>query len=117
MRVLISGLNQEVFELFISNEERTPYSDYKSLELALEKHAANPRVAARLKALKPGQSNFFHVTMASAAVAPAADVKSPNTKRFERIEHILTTFSADKEAKPHRNNRPPAGGPKSQCYN
>ena len=53
-RVLLKGLDQNIFESFIANAERYPYKDYTTLEKELEALAAKPRTLAQLRALKPG---------------------------------------------------------------
>ena len=53
-RVLLRGLDQEIFEAFISTADRTPYDNYKDLEHALKKAAGKPLMLKKLQELKPG---------------------------------------------------------------
>ena len=84
MRVLLNGLDQDVFENFISAADRAPYKDYAALQFAVQSLAAKPRIAGQLKALKPGQAASMHVTL--------LETKSPRTQRFEKLEQMMNAF-------------------------
>jgi hypothetical protein len=43
-RVLLNGLDEEIFENFVANALRTPYDSYHSLNKALEETAQQPRM-------------------------------------------------------------------------
>ena len=53
-RVLLAGLNQDIFENFIADARRNKYTDYASLDTALEEISAQPRMLGKLRSLKPG---------------------------------------------------------------
>jgi hypothetical protein len=62
MRVLLNGLHQDIFESFISTTKRTPYETYAALQKALEETASEPRMMAKLAALKPGKAHSTFTT-------------------------------------------------------
>ena len=84
MRVLLSGLDQTIFQSFIFAVNRAPYDDYQTLEFEIQKAAAIPFTNAALKALKPGQA-LANVTHASVDQGTVDD-------RMNRIEHLLVTM-------------------------
>jgi hypothetical protein len=43
-RVLLNGLDQDIFEGFIQDAKRNPYTNYVSLEKALQRAASEPRL-------------------------------------------------------------------------
>jgi hypothetical protein len=113
MRVLLNGLDQDVFSNFISAADRAPYKDYAALQFAVESLAAKPRTAQLLRQLKPGLSEALHVTMAS-----SKGVKSPNTQRFDRIELMLATVVEQQVTKGRTRSGPSAAVKgKKPCYN
>ena len=120
-RVLLTGLNQDVYENFVSAAERTPYATYAELQHAVEGYSTKPRVLAALRALKPGRSESFHPTLPGVSspkrLSYAQAVKSPHTQRLDRMEHMLATTLAAHQA-PGRH--PAAKGmdkPKAPCFN
>ena len=62
MRVLLNGINQDIFLTIIEKAERTPYENYEALVKAIRKRAATKRVQQLLKALKPGTDESFRMT-------------------------------------------------------
>ena len=90
-RVLLRGLNQDIFEVFINTAERTPYESYAELEKALKTAAAKPRMLTKLKELKPGTSQSAMVTRAHYQ----RKSKEPDEQRLDRIESLLTTMTSN----------------------
>jgi hypothetical protein len=96
-RVLLTGLDQEIFESFISSTERTPYASYPLLVKALQEVASKPHTLAKLRALKPGVTHSAMTTRHQQA--PTSD------HRMDRVEAILATIVSS----------PPA--PQLVCFN
>jgi hypothetical protein len=103
-RVLLNGLNQEIFENFIIHADCSPYPSYAALVKDLERTASKSHVLAKLRTLRPGTSQSMLVTDCKPTQP------SPPEDRLERIERILATFtSAALAAKPV--NKKVATGP------
>lgn len=86
-RVLLRGLDEEIFESFIMDANRNKYASYSELEVAVKKFASQARVLAKLRALKPGVPHAAVLpTRAKQAVATDAD------GRMDRMESILATM-------------------------
>ena len=90
-RVLLNGLDQDIFASFITSCQRHPYDNYTQLQKALEETAANPRMMVKLKTLKPGNLQSALPTRASQQLqqgaAPALDA------RLDRVEAILVSLA------------------------
>ena len=90
-RVLLNGLDQDIFESFITSCQRHPYDNYTQLQKALEETAASPRMIVKLKTLKPGNLQSALPTRASQqpqqAATPALD------SRMDRVEAILVSLA------------------------
>ena len=102
-RVLLNGLNQEVFENFIYQAKRQPYTDYYGLQQALEDLASEPRTLSKLAALKPGLAQ---------SVFTASTQRQPSQEDafLTRLEAIVVTTLA--KASGGR-----AAGRKGRCFN
>ena len=87
-KVCLKGLNQDIFESFINDAERTPYGSYFLLKVALETRALKPRMAALLK---PGAAQSMLTTRTSTSAATQGD---PPKAWMERIETVLTTLTS-----------------------
>ena len=84
-RVLLRGLDQDIFESFIMSADRDPFSDYAKLEMAVKKFASNARVLAKLRELKPGVP---HAVLPTRAKVVPTDADG----RLDRMESILATM-------------------------
>ena len=91
-RVLLNGINRDIFEHFIAAAKRTPYTSYRNLLTALMEQASDQFTMDKLRALKPGLTHSLNITR------PAAD-DTPRTKetkaRMDRLEGIMTTIAAN----------------------
>ena len=106
MFVLLGGIDQDIFVHFIAAADRKPYDSYAELQQALERMAAKNRIAAQLKALKPGQAESIHATLPIVKDPPASA-----SARMDRIESILATLAL---AKGGGEGRPKSVG---KCFN
>ena len=52
IRVLLTGLDQDIYENFISAVERTPYDTYAEVQRAVEGYSTKPRVLAALRGVQ-----------------------------------------------------------------
>jgi hypothetical protein len=86
-RVLLRGLDQDIFESFITAADGRAYATYAKLEMAVKKFASKERVLAKLRELKPGVP---HAVLTTRAKVMDAD------GRMDRMERILTAM-ADKQ--------------------
>ena len=104
-RVLIHGLDQDIFERFCEDATRRPYNDYNSLIKAVQKYAAKPHVLKQLRALKPGHAQAALTTRASPE--PTEDTHHrPESQRLDRIEAILVSMqAAQPKQQPKSQNR------------
>ena len=110
-RVLLKGVDQDVFEGFIIAEEQNHYVNYDSLENAIQKHATKPRISKKLRALKPGTTQTTLVTRAKRLQQqppPGQDGSqqaepSPASKRMARLEQMFVAMT-DKPA-PNKRKR------------
>jgi hypothetical protein len=89
-RVLLRGLNQEIFGIFIVGTASTPHATYDILERAVRKFASTPHTLAKLRALKPGTSHSVLATRGT----PSQAALTADTERLDRMEAIMTTFMA-----------------------
>ena len=96
-RILLRGLNQDVFDPFIRDAERRPYPTYATLKKALLKEAAGEKMLAKLRALKPGVDKGIYAATRSHTrpATRAADPPSPGhtEHRIARIEQTLSTLA------------------------
>ena len=120
MRVLLTGLDQDIFDIFIGNVERVPFHTYMELQQAVKKCASGKRIADRLRALNPGQAESIHVT-----VPRAQPVKSPLDDRLDRLETIMVTMASQRGGQRGGKGGRGKGGnggmdqpkPRAACYN
>jgi hypothetical protein len=100
-RVLLRGLNQDVFEAFVLSADRTPYDSYADLLRALKIAAAKPRTLAKLKNLKPGTSHSAMTARAQSQQLQHQQQQPMPTPehRLDRIENILTTLATNTSSK------------------
>ena len=89
-RVLLEGLDQDIFENFIANAKRTPYANYASLQKALEETASTPRILKKLAGLKPGLAQSSLTTQAQSHSRPQ---QSAEALRMDKIEAILVSMA------------------------
>jgi hypothetical protein len=89
--VLLKGLDQNIFETFITTAERHPYDDYDTLQKALEAAAAKPWTLDRLRALKPGNAQAQSV-FATHTPAPASAASS-DSQRIAYLEASLVSLT------------------------
>ena len=88
-RVLLNGLDQEIFQTFISNAERQPYNSYESLVKDFVRYSQKEFMVKKLALLKPGMP---HTMMTTKTVqAPAAPPQAED--RLVKIEQILATLT------------------------
>ena len=90
-RVLLSGLDQDIFETFISSCVRHPYTSYNQLQKALEETAAQPRMIAKLRALKPGNPQSALPTR-TVMQQQQQQPPSASSQRMDKIESILVSL-------------------------
>jgi hypothetical protein len=83
-RILLRGLNQDIFESFIMAAERQPYETYDMLEMDVKKFASKERVLIKMKELKPGVP---HAVLSTRTKAVDAD------GRIDRVESILAAMA------------------------
>jgi hypothetical protein len=88
-RVLLHGLNQDIFENFILNADRSPHRNYTELVQALLNLSSKPHTLKKLRALKPGNAHSTLVTRST--VQP----QQPDA-RMDKIEAILMTLAETK---------------------
>ena len=89
-RVLLEGLDQDIFENFIANAKRTPYANYASLQKALEETASTPRILKKLAGLKPGLAQSLLITQGQSHNRPQ---QSAEALRMDKIEGILVSMA------------------------
>jgi hypothetical protein len=94
-RVLLKGLNQDVFENFIDGADRQAYPTYEDLKVALVKAASKPRMLAKLQALQPGrpQSEAAFATVAR-TFNPVPAGGPPD--RLDRLEALIIALTESK---------------------
>ena len=97
-RVLLHGLNQDIFESFINHADRMPYDTYADMVRDLERNATKAHIMEKLRALKPGTARTMMVTDCTPA-RPAPPVPEAADIRLDRIEKILITMASAKETK------------------
>lgn len=90
-RVLLKGLDQDIFETFISTAERHPYDDYDTLQKALESAAAKPRMLDKLRTLKPGNAQAQSV-FATRTPEPVSTAVT-DSQRIAQLEAKLASLS------------------------
>ena len=61
-RILLNGLNADVFEHFIRDANRRPYDTYEDLEAALRRECSDKKTMQKLEAIQPGR---MQTTMAT----------------------------------------------------
>jgi hypothetical protein len=89
-RIFLCGLDQEVFEGFITMADRTPYASYAALLLDVQRFAQKPHIVRKLANLKPGRPQSMLITNDK----PAAPEPAPDSteQRLLRMEKMLTTM-------------------------
>ena len=96
-RVLLNGLDQDIFQSFISTTTRTPYASYDLLLKDLLHVAATPHMIKKLALLRPGLAQSVLSTQAQGKQGKQGliptQAKSP-TDRLASIEAILATYIA-----------------------
>jgi hypothetical protein len=97
-RVLLNGLDQDIFENFISDAKRNPYTNYASLQKAVEETAEEPRMLRKLAALKPGIAQSLLVTQGRSH-AQAQQPSATKDDRIDKIEAILVSLAQSMQAK------------------
>ncbi len=97
-RVLLNGLDQQIFENFIANAERGPYSDYVSLQNALLVTAAKPHIMLKLANLKPGRTHSQSI-LAAQAQPHAPQTTTPDALRLDRLESIMVSMAQNLRGK------------------
>ena len=65
MRVLLNGLDQDIFEAFIAATNRHPYASFVVLDSALMAVASTEKILAKLRALQPGRPASILATQTS----------------------------------------------------
>ena len=83
-RVLLKGLNQDVFAFFIATADRHPYDSIEELQQAAVMAAAKPRMLAALRALKPGNPQQNQATFAMSATGPLQNEKAGITRNSDQ---------------------------------
>ena len=111
-RVLLNGLQQDIFESFISMADRMPYGNYTDLQKALEKAAAHPRMLEKLAALKPGVSQSMLVNT-NRLTADNNRLTADN--RLDKIEAILVSLHKSSIGKPKQKNACHRWAQQGQC--
>jgi hypothetical protein len=84
-RVLLRGLDQDVFASFITTSEATKHANYSLLEKALKNYASKPHTLAKLKALKPGLSHSVLVTR---------DTANPDASASQRLDNVEASLAS-----------------------
>jgi hypothetical protein len=95
-RILLNGLDQELFESFIATTSRFPYDNYDDLQQALLRAVEKPHMLRKLATLKPGAEQ------ASLMVTQAEDQQPQRQHvqaRFEKLETILVSLAKSIESK------------------
>ena len=85
-RVLLNGIDQDIFESFITEAERNPYATYQLLVKALTTLSAKARILSKLAALKPGRAQIA-TTVTSAETSSSEE--SRHDSRLASIERVL----------------------------
>jgi len=80
-RVLLRGIHQDIFEPFIRDADRRPYTSFDDLKVALLKEAARASVLTKLRDLKPGTAKGMYATTTEPVPALAT--------RLDRMENIF----------------------------
>ena len=104
-RVLIKGLDQTIFQHFITDAKRQPYSDYNCLYKAVQEFADEAPVLEKLRALKPGNPQSALSTRTQHSDETHHEHKQPtHTQRLDRIEEKVEAIfvSLMKTNKPKR---------------
>ena len=120
MRVLIKGINQDVFKDFIRDVNRRPYSSFDELEQALLKEAAREEVLEALANLAPGRVQTTLTTVAQSRTRSGKPFSPPtNEARLDRIERILVSMAVDPASRNRGDKRTRNGDGKARtdaCY-
>jgi hypothetical protein len=101
-RIFLCGLDQEVFEGFITMADRTPYANYAALLLDVQRFAQKPHIVRKLANLKPGRPQSMLLTNDE----PAAQEHAPDSteERLLRMEknayhHAFKNYQRTSEIK------------------
>ena len=106
-RILLNGLDQDIFQTFISNAERTPYSSYELLVKDLERFAQKPFMIKKLAQLKPGLPQSMMLTKVEQA-STSEVLPAQADDRLSKIENILATLTASVAGSgKHTQDKPP----------
>lgn len=86
-RVLLKGLDQAIFQHFITDAKRKPYADYNCLYKAVQEFADEIPVLEKLRALKPGnpQSALTTRTSSYASKQPTHNDLIESKKKSRRF--------------------------------
>ena len=86
-RVLLKGLDQTIFQHFITDAKRKPYTDYNCLYKAVQEFADEAPILEKLRALKPGNPQSALSTRTQHSDKPQhARQQATDTQRLDRIE-------------------------------
>ena len=85
-RVLLKGLDQTIFENFISDAKRKPYADYDCLHTAVQEHAQQSPILEKLRALKPGNPQSALATRVMQANNQQHKQQMTDSQRLDKIE-------------------------------
>jgi hypothetical protein len=106
-RVLLNGLDQDIFEVFIQDAKRNPYTNYVSLEKALQRAASEPRLLKKLAALKPGLSQSTLSTRAQTPQLSLPVEQVRTTQRLDKIEALLVSMADQNKQTGPAKGKPP----------
>jgi hypothetical protein len=84
-RILLTGLNQDIFETFITARYDNPCTSYSALEARVQVFAAQKGVLAKLDCLKPGNPR-------NEAVFATRAAKTADAARMDKLEAILVSM-------------------------
>ena len=91
IRVMLRGINQDIFQNLIDGHERAPFETSAKLQRAIEAQAAKPRYAAQLRAIVPGKQHSISTTRTRPGIM------SPTSAKFSALESKLESILAMRE--------------------
>jgi hypothetical protein len=106
-RILLNGIDQDIFENFIYNAKRQPYENCAKLQKALEATAAEPRILKKLAALKPGNAQSLLTTQTQSQ--PEVQAHGHTETRLANIETILVSMAQTQHANRNSGDRKTIG--------